>query len=85
MQTLFRLSYVTYSYHGNKKISQASPNSDDFDGEAFQTLGIYSTYEIALERKKNFSKIYYVSNLKRLDIYETYLDVDEWREGFVTI
>lgn len=85
MQTLFRLSYVTYSYHGNKKISQASPNSDDFDGEAFQTLGIYSTYEIALERKKIFSKIYYVSNLKRLDIDETYLDVDEWREGFVTI
>ena len=85
MQTLFCLGYVIYSYHGNKKISQASLNSDDFEGEAEQILGIYSTYQIALERKKNFSKIYYVSNLKRLDIYEIYLDQDEWREGFVTI
>lgn len=56
MQNLFCLGYVTYSYHGNKKISQASLNSDDFDGEAEQILGIYSTYQIAVERKKKFFK-----------------------------
>jgi hypothetical protein len=85
MISVFQLCYVTYSYHGNKDIALESPDSEDFDAEIGQVLGVYSTYDIALERKKNFSKSYYLSNLKRLEIYKTVLDEDWWRDGFVTI
>ncbi|PIT45868.1 hypothetical protein [Snodgrassella alvi] len=85
MTILFQVCYVTYSYHGNKDIALESPDSEDFDTEIGQILGFYSTYEKALERKKFFSKSYYLSNLKRLEIYDTTLDSDWWRDGFVTI
>ncbi|PIT43993.1 hypothetical protein [Snodgrassella alvi] len=85
MTIVFQLCYVTYSYHGNKDIALESPDSEDFDAEDGQVLGFYSTYEKALERKKIFSKSYYLSNLKRLEIYEIFLDDDSWRDGFVTL
>ena len=85
MMKVFKLKYVTYSYHGDKEIALESPDSEDFDAETEQTLGVYSTYDIALERKKNFSKSYYQSNLKRLEIHDANVDEDSWREGFVTI
>ncbi|MCO6548682.1 MAG: hypothetical protein J6583_13055, partial [Gilliamella sp.] len=62
MISVFQLCYVTYSYYGNKDIALESPDSEDFDAEIGQILGFYSTYDIALERKKNFSKIHYQSN-----------------------
>lgn len=83
--TLFRLNYVTYSYHGNQAIELAFPYSEDFDAEAELILGFYSTYHKALERKKYYSKIFYLSKLKRLEIYDVNnIDEDSWREGFVT-
>ncbi|MCO6526168.1 hypothetical protein [Snodgrassella sp.] len=85
MKIIFNVTYVTYSYHGNNQISSESPDSEDFDAEEGQILGFYSSYEKALERKKYFSKIYYLSNLKRLDIYEVVLNDDSWRDGFVTL
>ena len=85
MMSVFQLCYETYSYHGDKQIALESPDSEDFDAEISQILGVYSTYEIALERKKNFSKFYYLSNLRRLEIYEISLDADWWRGGFVSI
>ncbi|WP_434779108.1 hypothetical protein [Neisseria sp. Ec49-e6-T10] len=81
---LYKLYYETYSYHGESLIESEPPDSDQFDLEDGELLGIYSSYDIASQKLHYFSKVLYLSNLKRLNIYDAMLDHSEWADGFIT-
>lgn len=82
---LYKLYYETYSYYGDAPTELQLQSSDDFSLEGGELLGIYSSYHIALQRKESFSNVCYISNFKRLNIYEFILDDSEWQEGFTTL
>ncbi|WP_392562461.1 hypothetical protein RHO12_02985 [Orbus sturtevantii] len=82
---LYELSYDTYSYHGGTDAELESPDSANFDLDDGKVLGIYSSYELALQKKEFFSTNYSTNNLKRLNIYDVLLDRAEWEEGFITL
>lgn len=79
---LYELYYETYSYHGEDGIDLQIGAVEDFDLDDGELLGVYSSYDIALQRLEYFSKVYYVGMLKRLNIYDVMLDHAEWEDGF---